>query len=102
MPTTTPWLRATTGDEQGVGLVVGDPCQVVGTGSGCRAGKLRQEAPGGLHQLVGDLVDRFDVDTHGRTVSETRSLSGVVRCGRKLVVGFAVDDPVERAAVELD
>jgi hypothetical protein len=58
------------GDEEGGGLVAGDPRQVIGAERNCGAGKLGQEAACGVGELVGDLLDRLDLHAHARTVPD--------------------------------
>src|SRR5829696_3074799 len=57
-------------DEQGGGLVTGDPGQALGVEWGCGLGELGQEASGSVDELVGDLMDRLDLHAHARTVSD--------------------------------
>jgi hypothetical protein len=40
--------------------------EVVGAERCRRVGKLREEAPRGVDELVGDLADRFDLHAHGQ------------------------------------
>jgi hypothetical protein len=45
------------GDEQGDGLVIDGPGEVLGAEWRRRAGQLRKQAPAGLHDFIGRLAD---------------------------------------------